>query len=399
MLTGDYAQGWAEYDWHWRTRRKPRFEQPRWQGESLAGRTVLLHAEPFPVRPQDEGSVRADTLQFVRYADQLCAQGATVIVECQPALLPLLAKSPGISQLVACGQPLPPFDFHAPFLGLPGAAHTTLENVPRQIPYLFAASERIEHWNQALGKLGKLRVGFAWQGHPQDAEDRRNLLPLQHFGRLAQIEGVRLVCLQKNLGKPAGHLFESWRAFDAAGKMEAPAAGGLGGLGGLADLAVLMKNLDVVITPDIDLAHLAGGLGVTVWVLLAKVPDWRWLMGRDDCPWYPTMRLFRQKEWGKWDDVFEQLAVEVQRQPALEKPEFYWRHGRNLAAAGKLPEAVAVLRRGLELAPNEASLHNELGMALSRQGAKEEALASFERAVAAKSDHLDALFNLGNILR
>jgi tetratricopeptide (TPR) repeat protein len=392
LLTGDFPQGWAEYEWHWRSSRKPRFAQPRWQGEPLAGRTVLLHAEPFPARPPDEGKARGDTLQFVRYADQLCAEGATVLVECQPALLPLLARSPGISQIVPCGQPLPPFDFHAPFLSLPAATHTNLQNVPSRIPYLFVDPERIEHWNKELGNLGKLRVGFAWQTDPQDAEERRNALPLPFFGRLAQIEGVRLVSLQRNLGKPTGKLFATWNAFDAGKNFAAPSAGGL------KDVAAVMKNLDVAITPDIDLAHLAGGLGVTVWVLLAKVPDWRWLMERSDCPWYSSMRLFRQKEWGKWEDVFEQLAFELQRQPALEKPEFYLRTGRSLAAAGKLPEAVAALRRGLVLAPEDSVLHNDLGLALRRQEAKEEALACFERAVAIKPDNLDALFNLGNLL-
>ena len=398
LLTGDYAQGWAEYDWHWRTGANR-------DSNSRAGKANRWRAAPCSCTPS--------LFQFARktkaaFAPTRCNSFATPINS--------VPRAPRLSLNVSrpcclfwrkvresanswpaaslCRRLI----FMRRFLDCPAPRTRRLRTCRGKFPTcsLRPAHRALEpgarQTRQAPGRLRLARASAGRRRPPQSAA------AATFWPASEKIEGVRLVCLQKNLGKPAGHLFESWRAFDAAGKMEAPAAGGLGGLGGLADLAALMKNLDVVITPDIDLAHLAGGLGVTVWVLLAKVPDWRWLMGRDDCPWYPTMRLFRQKEWGKWDDVFEQLAVEVQRQPALEKPEFYWRHGRSLAAAGKLPEAVAVLRHSLELAPNEASLHNELGMALSRQGAKEEALASFEQAVAAKSDHLNALFNLGNIL-
>jgi hypothetical protein len=293
LLKGDFEQGWPEYEWRWRTPDfiLPNFHQPQWDGGPLAGRTILLHAE------QGLG----DTLQFIRYVPLVRKRGGKVIVQCPRMLRRIVAKSiTGIEALTVPGETPPPFQVHCPLLSLPRLLGTTLATIPADVPYLKTEPELVKRWRRELAPVEGFKVGIVWQGSPQHKRDRFRSVPLTQFAPLAAVEGVRLVSLQKGPGsEQIAMLPEGFVAFDAGGKID-----------DWAETAAVAKNLDLVVTIDTALAHLAGALGVPVWVALPYAPDWRWLLGREDSPWYPTMRLFRQTEPRAWGPVFERMARE-----------------------------------------------------------------------------------------
>jgi hypothetical protein len=292
LLMGCFREGWPEYEWRWKCKGQEErvFPQPRWTGSSLAGRTLLVHSE------QGLG----DTLQFIRYAELLRHQGGTVMIEVQPSLLPLLTQS-GFQGLVGKGTPLGDFDVHVPLLSLPGIFETSLETIPGGVPYLSADPQGVEHWQHVLRDTAGFRVGVAWQGNPNYKGDRLRSIPLSHFRVLAQ-DGVELISLQKGFG--------SEQMAEIAGKFKVRDLGGSVDTehGAFMDTAAIMKNLDLVVTSDTAVAHLAGALGVPVWVALPFSPDWRWMLDRTDSPWYPTMRLFRQSRSDDWETVFHTMA-------------------------------------------------------------------------------------------
>jgi tetratricopeptide (TPR) repeat protein len=294
LLQGNFAQGWPEYEWRWRrtgAAARP-FAQPLWDGSPLQGQTILLHAE------QGLG----DTLQFVRYAPRVRACGGNVIVECQAPLVRLLEACPGIDQVVARNDPLPEFQVQAPLLSLPGIFHTCLENILADVPYLRRNDRLVEQWRQRLGPASGRKIGITWQGNPAHQGDQRRSVPLAHFAALAAIEGICLYSLQVGSGA------EQLAAADFA----------ITDLGGkcpdFAHTAAIIQNLDLVICVDTAIAHLAGALGVPVWVALQWVPDWRWLLDGDGSPWYPSVRLFRQVRRGEWDEVFARIVAAL-REP------------------------------------------------------------------------------------
>jgi len=317
LLRGNFEQGWQEYEWRRWTlpefTTRP-FSQPLWDGSALSGRTILLVAE------QGLG----DTLQSIRYAPLVKQRGGTVIVECLPPLLRLLAGFPGIDRLVARGSPLPAFDVQAPLLSLPRIFHTALATIPRAVPYLRANPQLVEHWRKSpksevrspksnpslrtsdFGlRTSDFLVGLAWQGSPTYRYDRQRSIPLAHFARLAKAEGVQLISLQKGPGtEQLGALAGQLPVLDLGSRLDE-------GSGAFMDTAAIMMNLDLVISSDTAIPHLAGALGVPAWVALPLVPNWRWLLEREDSPWYPTMRLFRQTRQGQWEDVFERMAEEL----------------------------------------------------------------------------------------
>jgi tetratricopeptide (TPR) repeat protein len=289
LLTGDFQRGWPEYEWRWKTKQCPPrdFLQARWAGLPLKGRTILLHAE------QGLG----DTIQFIRYAPLVKQAGARVLVECQKPLVRLLAGCPGVDELIGRGDDLPPFDTYASLLSLPGVFRTSLETIPAGVPYLFADPGLIGHWRQELGGITGFKTGIAWQGSPTHQNDRDRSIPASCFEPLARCSGLRLLSLQKAAG------VEQLQAL--AGRFPVTELGSR--LDDFMDTAAVIMNLDLVITCDTAVAHLAGALGAAVWVALPFVPDWRWLLDRSDSPWYPTMRLFRQRERGNWQGVFEAI--------------------------------------------------------------------------------------------
>jgi hypothetical protein len=296
---GNFEQGWPEYEWRWqRPQTPPRpFRQPCWDGSPLAGRTILLYME------QGLG----DILHFIRYAPLVKQQGGTVLVECPGFLIPLFSRCPGIDGLVAEGTELPACDVQAPLLSLPRLLGTTLATVPAEVPYLFADPDRVAHWGHKLRPLRTFNIGLVWQGNPHHGWDRHRSFALAQFAPLARLDGVQLFSLQRGAGVEqlrtlAGRFPVTELLRESDGPSEA-----------LMETAALMKNLDLVISADTAPAHLAGALGVPVWVALAALVDWRWMFRREDSPWYPTMRLFRQTELGNWLPVFERMAGEVRK--------------------------------------------------------------------------------------
>jgi tetratricopeptide (TPR) repeat protein len=297
LLRGDFAQGWPEYEWRWRMKeRRPRtWKQTPWDGRPLPGKTIILHAE------QGLG----DTIQFIRYAALARQRRARVIVECQRPLLPLLAGCPAIDLLIGQGEELPDCDVHVPLMSMPGICGTTLDNVPAEIPYISASPGLVAKWRDRLAALDGYKVGICWQGNPRHRDDRLRSLPLRSFAVLAQVPGVRLISLQKGAGsEQVAGVRSDLAVVDWTDKLDGEA-------GPFMDTAAIMKNLDLVVTSDTAIAHLAGAMGVPVWVALPFVPDWRWLLDRRDSPWYPTMRLFRQSSLGDWAGVFGEMQAQL----------------------------------------------------------------------------------------
>jgi tetratricopeptide (TPR) repeat protein len=288
LLAGRLAEGWEEYEWRFRAgaAKLPPCDQPQWNGETLAGRTLLVRAE------QGLG----DTIQFCRHVPLVAADGR-LIFEVQPGLKRLMSCLPGVAQLVTVGEMLPRFDLHCPLLSLP----RLLGNAGMQVPYLTVEPDHVSAWRERLG-TGGYRIGIAWQGNPTSAAERGRSVPLHHFTPLAQVPGVRLISLQKQ------HGLEQLHAVPAELRIETLGEDFDAGPDAFIDTAALMQSLDLVITSDTSVAHLAGALGRPVWVALKHVPDWRWLLEGDGMAWYPTMRLFRQTERGDWQGVFARIA-------------------------------------------------------------------------------------------
>lgn len=297
LLKGDFEQGFTEFEWRWGCSDtiRPPFEQPPWDGSPLAGRTILLHAE------QGLG----DTVQFIRFAPHVKARGARVLLQCQPPVKCLLSGCAGFDQLIVQGEAIPPFDVHAPLMSLPRLLGITLTTIPAERAYIEADAGLIEKWRQDLRSSEGLKVGISWQGNPKYKGDRQRSIPLVQFAPLTEIEGLRLFSLQKGPGTE--QIREAVQLFpltDLGPQLDEST-------GPFMDTAAVMKNLDLVVTSDTAVAHLAGALGVPVWVALNYSPDWRFLLERQDSPWYPTMRLFRQTEFGNWEDVFNRITDEL----------------------------------------------------------------------------------------
>jgi tetratricopeptide (TPR) repeat protein len=300
LALGQFDKGWLEYEWRWKGKEMPPrwFAQPRWDGTPLAGRTLLIYTE------QGLG----DTLQFIRYAPLVKASGGRVLVECPPALVPLVSTCPGIDRVLPQGAPLPPFDVQVPLLSLPGLMGTTLETIPAKVPYLFPDAALRRQWGQYLQAYPGFRVGLAWQGNPKYRGDQQRSIPLRSFAPLGQLPGLRLFSLQKGYGiEQLAHWPGPTPILHLGEQLDTTA-------GAFMDTAALMVHLDLVITSDTAVAHLAGALGVPVWVALPYACDWRWLRQRTDSPWYPSMRLFRQSEPGNWEEVFAQIASQLRSQ-------------------------------------------------------------------------------------
>jgi tetratricopeptide (TPR) repeat protein len=299
LQMGRFELGWPEYEWRWRGAQAApgSLSRPVWDGSPLSGRTILLHAE------QGLG----DTLQFIRYAALVRQRGGRVVVECPRPLLQILACCAGIDQLVAHGEPLPTFDVHAPLLSLPRLLGTTLATVPANVPYVYADAGLVEQWRQRLASPAGFKIGINWRGRTSYREEWHRAVPLAHFEALARLPGVRLVSLQKGSRVAAAELRrlgERVPVTDLGGDLDVTA-------GAFMDTAAVMRCLDLVISSDTAVAHLAGALGVPVWLALPLPAEWRWLWAREDSPWYPSMRLFRQPQPGAWDAVFERIASEV----------------------------------------------------------------------------------------
>ncbi|HSZ56384.1 MAG TPA: tetratricopeptide repeat protein [Tepidisphaeraceae bacterium] len=290
LLKGDFERGWAEYEWRSGLRDAAlwarHLAEPRWDGAELHGRRILLHAE------QGFG----DTFLAFRYVPMVLARSGRVVLQCPRPMLGLLGGQRGIEQAIEDGQPPPAIDVQCPLMSLPGVFATTLATIPADVPYIFAEPGMIEQWRERLGKPQGLQVGLVWSGKPAPAN---RSVALEALAPLAGIGNVRWHSLQVG---------------DAAAAARTPPPGmelldWSDRLTDFAQTAALIANLDLVITIDTAVAHLAGAMGKPLWVMLQYVPDWRWLLHRSDSPWYPTMRLFRQPRPGDWGAVASQIAT------------------------------------------------------------------------------------------
>jgi tetratricopeptide (TPR) repeat protein len=419
LTLGRYADGWREHEWRWRRKEQPprSYPQPLWRGEPLDGRTVLLHAE------QGLG----DALQFMRYVPLVAGCGGKVTLQVPAPLLRLAKASLGDrAQVLADGDVLPAFDLHSPLLSLPLAFGTTLETIPADVPYVTVDPAAAARWRERVGDGKGLKVGLVWAGNAMHKNDRNRSVALDRLAPLFGAAGVRWFSLQ--VGE---------RKADLARLPAGTIADLSDGLTDFAETAAAMAGLDLLIAADTAAAHLAGALAKPVWVLVPFVPDWRWLVGREDSPYYPTARLFRQPARGDWDSV----ALRVRRAldartgaPAAASPEVArllaeaqaklsagatdaaeralgaalaadpmharaWHH-LGLIAQGRADHAAAagLFRRALALEPDAAGVHNNLGVSLGALGRAEEAIACYRRALALRPEYAKACLNLGAAL-
>lgn len=292
LLIGDFQGGWPEYEWRLKTRSmaEPPSGRPRWNGESLKNKTILVEAE------QGHG----DTIQFVRYLPRIKSLGATIVIGCQPALHRLLAESIAVDQILNQGDLAPPFDIETTLLSLPGIFQTSLETIPAEVPYL-----RIPQGSGARAITvvtqysGSLRVGIVWSGGIHTKNPHRSV-GLEQFSVLFGTAGTKFFSLQKGDAMTELNMVPQ-NIIDDLGPY----------LADFSDTAAVIQELDLVISVDTAVAHLAGALGKPIWVLIPFASDWRWMLEREDSPWYPTMRLFRQPKPGDWASVIRRVAGEL----------------------------------------------------------------------------------------
>jgi hypothetical protein len=289
-MHGDFERGWPMYESRWENSPsgQRRFPQPQWQGEGLDAHRILVHAE------QGLG----DSLQFIRYARLIAERGGKVIVECPRTLADLFRTATGVHEVITAGDPLPAFDMHVAMLSLPLLFNTTSSSIPNEMPYLFAESRRREEWRHRLA-TARHKIGLAWTGNPARPSLRKRHIDARILLPLMSVKDVEFYSLQVDQIS-ADTRGDSLKITDLTEHLH-----------DFADTAALMMELDLIISVDTAVAHLAGALGRPVWTLLPFVPDWRWGLKGETTPWYPTMRLFRQPVLGDWDSVIQRVTREL----------------------------------------------------------------------------------------
>jgi hypothetical protein len=301
LKQGRFKEGWNEYEWRWTCGLVPRPEIPcpRWAGTRLDGRAILVHTE------QGFG----DTLLFLRLLPLLRQRVRRLVLACPKQLQPLLRPLPYVDEWFPIDEPgLITFELYTPLLSLPGLLGIEEATIPQTVPYISPDPARVARWGEQLKGVPGLKVGLCWQGSPTLKTDSLRSIPLAQFAPLAAVPGVTLFSLQKGAG------VEQIAAL--RGRVPVHELPGLDTDGAFVDTAAVLQHLDLVITIDTAIAHVAGALARPVWMLLSTGSDWRWLTGRRDTPWYPTMRLFRQKVLGDWSTVFAEVVEELRsRQP------------------------------------------------------------------------------------
>jgi hypothetical protein len=295
LSIGNFRDGWQQYEWRWRSfgaAARRTFAQPLWLGDtSLEGRTILLHAE------QGMG----DAIQFARYVPLVAQRARSVVLEVHRPLKSLLGRLEGAAAVFNLGDPLPSFDLQCPLLSLPLAFGTELGTIPGREPYLRSSDASRMIWSERLPQRQPLRVGLVWAGNPELKNDRNRSIPLERMAPLLAMPGVQFVSLQRDVRSgDAEVLMRSDQLTDISADLQ-----------DFDDTAAVVSLLDLVIAVDTAVAHLAGALGKPVWLLLPFGPDPRWMLDREDSPWYPTARLFRQPKRGDWDFVLARVCQEV----------------------------------------------------------------------------------------
>ncbi len=426
LLNGDYLEAWEDYEWRfrrsdWQRVYPRRLDQPRWKGEPFPGKTLFVHCE------QGFG----DMFQFVRYLPLVKARGGEVLLETRPAALPLFEGLAGVDRLLPFSPEGPPaveFDCYVPLLSLPGIFRTTLETVPREIPYLNPDPAKVRHWGARVISE-KLRVGLVWAG---TATDPRRASPLAWFAPFSCIEGLSIYGLQK--GPAADRMAQE-------GLPPGMVMVNLGPeLSDFSDTAAVIEQLDVLVTIDTSVAHLAGAMGKPVYLLLPDRPDWRWMLDRADSPWYPTMRLFRQETPGDWGPPLTRIArrldslarnlmqarsmagasgliaaaAQLHAQGNLIEASIFFRrllqqapdhpeglHGEGVIAlqTGHPARAAELIKKALDRSPGSDRYCYHLGLALLALDRRGQAAQAFTKALDLNPRHADAEFNLNRLKR
>ncbi len=296
LLTGDLDAGWREYEWRWKTESlglfKREFAQPLWLGENgIEGKTILLHSE------QGFG----DTIQFCRYVPLVARRGARVLIQAPASLQGLMASFADVAQVISAKGKLPQFDLQCPLLSLPLAFGTKIESIPANVPYLTVPLESKKNWNITRELKRRITIGLIWAGRSTHKKDHNRSINLRSLLKLLDVNAL-FVSLQKDVSpEDAAVLKERIDLVHLGDKLKT-----------FSETAAVISNLDLVISVDTSVAHLAGALAKPVWVLLPFIPDWRWLLDREDSPWYPTARLFRQNIPGDWSSVISRVVVELE---------------------------------------------------------------------------------------
>lgn len=400
LQQGQFERGWKEYGWGVATGDRPQRSMPcpRWDGSALQGRRILIYAE------QGFG----DSVQFVRLFPVLRKQGAYVVFECPKPLLNLIRDSGLADEVIASGEPLPEADTFASLLDLPALLNLTLDTLPARQSYLTVDLTRRQRWQDALRDDCNLRVGLCWAGGPAYLANAQRSFDLADLAPLGAVPGVRFFNLQRGAAAeqaaapPAGLHLEpletEWDEF--------------------ADMAAAMANLDLVITVDTSVAHLAGALGVPVWTLLAHVPDWRWLLERDDSPWYPSMRLFRQRRAGDWGELVQRVHAELAALVAHrserasgsasdiradvgdpDRDQAMLQQGMELHGAGDIKGATLCYEQVLAAQPDNPDALRLLGVIAQGQGDLDRAAQLMERALAEEPDSALLYTSLGHVYK
>ena len=394
LRMGKLEEGWREHEWRWKKEELRQFnfgfKQPRWDGsQALAGKTILLTAE------QGYG----DSLQFVRYVLLLHRRGARILLLVPQALVDLFAGCLPVAGVFSATTDLPAFDFHIPLLSLPLAFGTTLESIPAEVPYLQPPPSRRITWGQKLPRRSATRVGLVWAGRQNHTNDmsRYRSLSLAMLEPLLMVDSCEFLVLQKEISAEDRRILNAHPELAAVDEK----------FGDFSDTAAVISMLDLVITIDTSVAHLAGALGKPVWILIPPAADWRWFAGRDDSPWYPTARLYRRTYHTDWDLIVRRIAGDLAAfHPDTEAPA-----SKNVvvgptealkAAAvlhnnGQLDDAIAIYLGVLQIEPGNFDANHLLGVARRTQGRFAEAEDLILRALAARPDNLPALKNLGRV--
>ena len=431
LLMGRFIEGWKGYEWRRKNSElgiKRSFLGPEWEGDIKSGRRLLIYAD----------QALGDTMQFARFALLLADKGVHVAFEVPKALKRLLASSLQGITVLGRDDELPPYDAHCPLMSLP--YFLELDDVPAAASYLAAEQILIERWRNRLPS-GGLRVGIAWQGNPKGKVDLGRSIPLRAFAPIARVPGVTLVSLQKNDGLNLLQDLPEDIRIVTPGEFDI-------GADAFVDTAAIMMNLDLVVTSDTSIAHLAGALGRPVWVALKHVPDWRWMMQRRDSAWYPSMRLFRQPSRGDWDSVMSEMAAELERlrstdekrgpsestevtalaqlNELFEQAFALHRRGRLndaqalykqilgvrsehpnalhllgvcVAQLGDPEQSVDLITKAIAIEPNVAEMHGNLGASLHQLKRYGDAVASCDKAIALKPDYVEAYNSRGVALK
>jgi hypothetical protein len=295
LCLGDFRRGWEKYEARWErpefAKDRPSYPRPEWRGEAeLQGKTILLVAE------QGFG----DAIQFARYAPMVAALGAKVLLGVRSPLTALMAQVPGVSQVIGGGETLPDFDLYCPLMTLPLAFGTELATIPSRVPYIKPPEERVAKWRDRLPESGRLRVGICWAGISGHPNNRRRSIPIERFARILSAPGVEFVNLQRDVGERDAAVLSEHGVHQLGQEFT-----------DFADTAGVIALLDLVISVDTSVAHLAGAMAKAVGVLIPFSPDFRWMLERTDSPWYPTMRLYRQPAIGDWESPLERLRLEL----------------------------------------------------------------------------------------